>query len=98
MIISLNKFGIVLTSRQAGREALAAFKPALKSVGLQEQVVLDFTGVNALSPSWADEFITPLSKTYGNRLRLAPTTNSSVDATMQILKIKLKVPDKPQSR
>jgi hypothetical protein len=92
MRITLNKFGLVLTSRQAGREALGAFKPSLKSLEPKEQVILDFTGVSALSPSWADEFITPLHKTYGDRLRLAPVDNSSVDATLQILKIKLSQP------
>lgn len=92
MIITLKKFGTVLTSRQAGREALAAFQPSLQSVGAGDQVVLDFSGVASLSPSWADEFVTPLHKTYGLRLRMLPTDNLSVAASLKTLELTLKAP------
>jgi len=89
MNIVLKKFGTVLTSRQAGREALAAFTPSLKTVGSDDLVVLDFSGVATLSPSWADEFITPLFAKYKKSLRMLPTDNSSVEATLRILKLQL---------
>ncbi|MFH0831218.1 MAG: DUF4325 domain-containing protein [Parcubacteria group bacterium] len=92
MIITLKKFGMVLTSRQAGREALAAFKPSLQSVGVKEQVVLDFSGVATLSPSWADEFITPLFKKYGARLRSLSADNLSVEASLKTLELHLEAP------
>jgi len=66
MIIELKKFGQTLTSREEGREAFAAFKPTLNIISDRESVEIVFTDVNTLSPSWADEFLTPLFKQFGN--------------------------------
>jgi hypothetical protein len=85
MIIELKKFGLVLTSREAGREAYAAFLPTLRQISEGELVEIDFEGLGAISPSWADEFLTPLFKTYGPRLILRPTNNSSVAPTVNLL-------------
>lgn len=85
MNIELKKFGTTLTSRQSGKEALAAFQPALKSVPLKENIAIDFTGVVTFSPSWGDEFITPLYERYKDRLILKNTSNSSVQATLKLL-------------
>lgn len=85
MIIMMNKFGLVLTSRQAGREALAAFMPTLAGVGEHEEVIVDFGGVSALSPSWGDEFLTPLADRFGRRLTLKNTGNPSVAMTLEML-------------
>lgn len=85
MIIALQKFGTTLISRQAGREALAAFQPTLRGIGSQEKIEIDFMGVITFSPSWADEFLTPLLRDFGDRLVLRDTDNPSVKATMDIL-------------
>lgn len=85
MIITLSKFGFVLTSREAGKEAFAAFAPSLVDTKVDEDVVVDFDGVNTISPSWADEFLTPLLEKYGNRLRLRHTDNPSVVPTLRLL-------------
>jgi hypothetical protein len=37
------------------------------------------------TPSWGDEFLTPLQKRYGKNLTLRNTENSSVQATLQLL-------------
>ena len=87
MTITLSKFGVVLTSRQAGREAFAAFQPTLASLKPDEKIEVDFAGLSTLSPSWADEFLTPLCKLYGGRVLLLPTENPSVKFTMEILKL-----------
>ena len=87
MIIDLKKFGTTLISRQTGREAFLAFQPALKDVAESENIEIDFKGVLTFSPSWGDEFLTPLLKTYGNRLILKNTGNPSVQATLEILQI-----------
>jgi len=89
MVIELNKFGTVLSSRQSGKEALAAYRPTLRGVQSNENIELDFSGVVTLSPSWADEFITPLFKEYGERLTARPTDNASVEVTMRVLKLPL---------
>lgn len=85
MIIELKKFGATLTSRQLGKEAYAAFKPSLKQIGKNEAVEIDFDGINTFSPSWADEFLTPLYKEFGDRLFLKPSANLSVIETVKLL-------------
>lgn len=85
MMIELKKFGTMLVSRQAGREALAAFQPTLQSVNPEESLEIDFEGVLTFSPSWGDEFLTPLAKKFGSRLVLVVTDNLSVKATLEML-------------
>lgn len=85
MKIFLKKFGTTLVSRQLGREAYAAFKPTLADVGSNEPIEVDFEGVITFSPSWGDEFLTPLYKEFGNRITLANTDNPSVKMTLEIL-------------
>jgi len=85
MKIKIKKFGTLLTSRQSGKEALAAFESSLKDVRDDEEVVIDFDGVITFSPSWGDEFLTSLAKRYGNRLKLMSTDNPSVIASVEII-------------
>ena len=84
MRIELKKFGDVLTSRPAGREAFAAIRPTL-SLG-ESRIEIDFSGVISLAPSWADEFFSALEGTYGDRVYYLPSDNPSVKATMAILR------------
>jgi len=85
MFISLKKFGSTLTSRDDGKEALAAFQSSLKSVSAQEEIEINFSGVNTFSPAWADEFLTPLFEFFQDRLVLMRTANLSVKATIDLL-------------
>lgn len=85
MIIELKKFGNTLLSRQAGREAFAAFQPTLRDTNPTEKLEVDFEGVLTFSPSWADEFLTPLIKKFGGQVILRATGNPSVKATLEIL-------------
>lgn len=85
MLIELKKFGTTLISRQAGLEALKAFQPTLQSMGSGEDLEIDFSGVLTFSPSWGDEFLSPLLDQLGDRLVLLPNDNMSVQATLKIL-------------
>lgn len=85
MMIELKKFDTTLTSREEGREALAAFEPTLNNISGNELVKIIFTGVNTFSPSWGDEFLAPLIKRFGARLIMTDTTNLSVKATLDML-------------
>lgn len=85
MIIELKKFGTTLISRQTGREAFLALQPFLQDVKDNEKIEIDFDGVFVFSPSWGDEFLTPLISIYGERMVLRNTGNSSVRATLDIL-------------
>jgi len=85
MKIELKKFGTTLISRQTGREAFSALQAILRDVKENENIEIDFDGVLTFSPSWGDEFLTPLLNTYGERLTLKNTGNPSVRATLEIL-------------
>lgn len=86
MRIYLKKFGNVLTSRPAGKEAYLAYQPSLSQLADKEIIEIDFEGVSVLTPSWADEFITPLVNKYKNRVVLLDSDNPSVQATLSLLK------------
>ena len=86
MHISLNKFGTTLVSRQAGKEAYAAFLPTLNDIADDKKIEVDFSGVVTFSPSWGDEFLTPLVEKFGERLTyLHGKNNPSVMLTLQLL-------------
>lgn len=85
MDISVKKFGTILTSRRDGKEAYLAMQPLLKEVLGDEIVSVDFDGVLSLSPSWGDEFITPLKVKYKDMLVLKNTSNLSVSETLDLI-------------
>lgn len=60
-------------------------QPFLKDVKEDETVEVDFDGVLTFSPSWGDEFLTPLLGIYGKKMILKNTGNPSVQATLDIL-------------
>lgn len=85
MKLQLEKFGTTLISRELGSEAFRAFQPTLRELSESEELEIDFSGVLTLSPSWADEFLTPLFDQLNNKLVLLPSDNLSVHATLKIL-------------
>ena len=85
MKVELKKFGTTLTSRQAGKESFLAFQPSLSNIGVNETLEIDFDLVVTFSPSWADEFLTPLQNEFKERLILKNTANPSVQATLELL-------------
>lgn len=85
MVIQIKKFGTTLTSRPFGQEAYGAFKPTLKELKDNEAIFIDFSGVNTFSPSWGDEFLTPLMQIYKNRIYIKKTDNPSVIETLSLL-------------
>ncbi|KKQ18097.1 MAG: hypothetical protein US31_C0010G0021 [Berkelbacteria bacterium GW2011_GWA1_36_9] len=85
MRIELKKFGTTLTSRQAGDEAFKAFQSTLQGIKPDEALEIDFSGVLTFSPSWGDEFLSPLLDQLGDNLVLLYSDNLSVQATIKIL-------------
>ena len=85
MKLQLGKFGKTLISRELGSEAFKAFQTTLREFSKDEELEIDFSDVLTLSPSWADEFLSPLLDLLGNRLVLLPSDNLSVHATIRIL-------------
>ncbi|MEK7543270.1 MAG: DUF4325 domain-containing protein [Patescibacteria group bacterium] len=85
MTIQIKKFGSTLVSRPAGKEAWLAYQPSLHAVSNDEEIIVDFDGVFVLTPSWADEFLTPLRDRFSKKVTLQNTANASVRATLAIL-------------
>ena len=85
MRVDLKKFGTMLVSRPNGREALLAFRPTLKTLPDNEPIEVFFDEVTTFSPSWGDEFLSPLQEEYGDRLVLHPSTNLSVRVTLELI-------------
>ena len=85
MTINIPKFGSVLTSRPAGKEAYAAFLPILAGLDENESILVDFCGVSTFSPSWGDEFLTQLHTRFGKRLYIRKTINPSALETIDTL-------------
>lgn len=86
MTISIKKFGDILTSRPAGREAYLSAKAYIVPKSKDEKILLDFAGVKVLSPSWGDEFIAAIKKDFPDQVSFANTENPSVAATLEIIK------------
>ena len=85
MKLQLEKFGKTLISRELGSEAFKAFQTTLREIPKDEDLEIDFSGVLTLSPSWADEFLSPLLNQLDDKLILLPSDNLSVHATVRIL-------------
>ena len=86
MKIELKKFGEILISRPAGREAFLAMSAYLtKGLDKTEAIEIDFSGVKVLTPSWADEVITKIAERFEN-VKLLNTENATVQATLKTLR------------
>jgi len=85
MRLQLEKFGKTLISRELGSEAFRAFQTTLVQLPMNEELEINFSGVLTFSPSWADEFLSPLLDKLGERLVLLQSDNLSVQATLKIL-------------
>lgn len=86
MRIELKKFGEILISRPAGREAYLAMSAyTTKDIDENEMIEIDFSGIKVLTPSWADEVVTPLVQKFKN-VKLLNTENATVQATLKTLR------------
>ncbi|MDO8529371.1 MAG: DUF4325 domain-containing protein, partial [bacterium] len=86
MKIEIKKFGDKLVSRPAGREAYLAMESYFfKDLPDDELIEIDFEGVKALTPSWADEVVTKIAEKFKN-VKLLNTENITVEATLKTLR------------
>ena len=86
MRVEIKKFGDMLISRAAGREALLAAKAYVLPKDKNEQIEIDFAGVRVLTPSWGDEFVARLKEEYSDVVFLN-TENPSVKSVLKFLKL-----------
>lgn len=88
MKIELKKYGEILTSRPAGREAALAIKAYVQPKE-KEKIELDFSGVISVGPSWLDEVLSFLYEEFGkNRVICLPTSNPSVVESLKVIQEK----------
>ncbi len=78
MKIDIQKFGGILTSRPAGKEAYLVIKAYFVPPNPKELLELDFSGVKVATPSWLDEVLTGLKKDYGDRVVVLPSDNTTL--------------------
>lgn len=86
MRIPLSKFGKILVSRPAGKEAVGVILAYFKPQGDNEPIELDFTDVISVAPSWLDEVLQGLRERYGKeRVICLPTDNASVIESLRVI-------------
>ncbi|MDR0646118.1 MAG: STAS-like domain-containing protein [Elusimicrobiota bacterium] len=86
MKIQIAKFGNILVSRPAGKDAFLAASAYIFKDN-EKEFILDFAGVEVLTPSWADEFIGGIKGKFKNvQIKFDNTLNPSVKETLDIIK------------
>ena len=85
MKIEVKKFGEILMSHPAGREAWLVIEAYLQPATKTEPIELDFSGVLVMGPSWLDEVLAPLQTKFGDRVVCLPTSNTSVIESLKAI-------------
>ena len=86
MKLELKKFGTTLSSRPVAKEAWSVTRAyILSGKKPNEKIEVDFEGVQVLTPSWADEFISSLQQEYPNDIILLPSDNASVNMSLEFV-------------
>lgn len=80
MILELKKFGKILNSRSSGREAVLRVRQIVNGEkDTVEDLILDFSDVDIVTPSFADEFLIGLRESYPQKnIKIAGTENNRV--------------------
>lgn len=88
MKIDISKFGDLLISRPAGRDAALAWMAYSKLENATETLEFDFTHVVVLAPSWIDEFLQTLRVQLPNPFQFIPGQNSSVIESLKFVSVR----------
>ncbi|MFA6135748.1 MAG: STAS-like domain-containing protein [Candidatus Paceibacterota bacterium] len=83
MTIQMLKFNTVLNGRPAAKEAASRIQQIVNGSADKEDIILDFEGVEVLTPSYADEILQELKKKYSSNKIKVINTSPSVSETMQ---------------
>ncbi len=80
MTLELKKFGKILNSRASGREAVLRARQIVNGEkDTPDDLVIDFSEVDVVTPSFADEFIAGLKKQYPQKeIKLQGGENNKV--------------------
>ena len=86
MRIEIKKFGKLLISRPAGKEAASVMLSSFKPQTDGELIELDFTDVDVIAPSWLEEVLNSLQDVYGNRVVCKESKNSSLNESLKVIR------------
>lgn len=85
MNLKISKFGNILTSRPAGREAALTSLAYEKNFKNATTVTLDFEGVDVLTPSWLSEFVQTLKERGISEVEYMPSNNPTVTSSIEFI-------------
>lgn len=86
MRVDVSKFGKILLSRPAGRDAFLAARAYVIPDSAQGKIELDFRNVIVMTPSWLDEFVSGLKHEFGEgRIHYIPGENASVRLSFEAI-------------
>lgn len=83
MTIQMSKFNTVLNGRPVAKEAALRIQQIVNGSAGKEDMVLDFSGVEILTPSYADELLKSLEAKYGAEKVKIINTAEAVSETLQ---------------
>ena len=88
MIIQMGKFGKLLNSRPTGKEVALRMFQIINGAVEDKEIVLDFSGVEILTPSFADELIHQLKERYKENkiVKIVNAKTSTVKDVLEIIK------------
>lgn len=86
MRIEMKKFGTLLNSRPAGSEAASRLFQIINGTN-DNKIVIDFDGVEILTPSFADEFLTQIEERYSTAktIKIINTNTKIVKETLKAI-------------
>lgn len=87
MVIDVKKFGEILISRPAGKEAFQVIRSYLIQNSNDPIIEFSFEGVKVVGPSWLEEVVTLLKEHYPDKkINFQATRNQSVIKSIEIIK------------
>jgi hypothetical protein len=88
--LQIKKFGDILTSRPAGREAALTTLAYEKGIKKSTSVSLDFAGVLVMTPSWLGEFVQTLKEKGAKNITFLPSENPTVTSSIEFIESETK--------
>jgi hypothetical protein len=85
MNLKIKKFGDILTSRPAGREAALTSLAYDQELKKSDTISLDFEGILAMTPSWLSEFVQTLQQNGHKKIIFLPSDNPTVTSSIEFI-------------
>lgn len=90
MILEVKKFGDVLSSRSAGREAALVTLSYLARDKNDLVLEIDFTDILVMTPSWLSEFVQTIQEKSELEVKFMESSNPSVVSSLEIIQDEIK--------